>query len=79
MTGLQVPSLASSSSDKPYLGVTSVPLPQAAPPPAAGLLERTSSMTRERRRRQEEVEVRVGLAGISEKKWWGMVSGCSLI
>ena len=55
-TALQVPSLASRSNAKPYLGVTSIPLPRAVPPPAAEVP--VSTKARERRRRQEEVEVR---------------------
>ena len=56
---LQVPSLASRSNAKPYLGVTSIPLPRAVPPAATDML--FSTKAKERRRRQEEVEVRAAL------------------
>ena len=51
----QVPSLASMSNAKPYLGVTSIPLPPAVKPPAVE--GPCGTQAEERRRRQEKVEV----------------------
>lgn len=51
--------MASRSNAKPYLGVASIPLPRAVPPPAAEMP--FSTKAKERRRRQEEVEVSAAL------------------
>ncbi|KAK9837252.1 hypothetical protein WJX81_001866 [Elliptochloris bilobata] len=60
---LQVPSLASSKSAKPYLGVTSIPLPPAVMPPVAEG-PHSSSRAEERRRRQEQVEASYPAFGV---------------